>query len=204
MSKKCPCGKSPDWFNCICKYPVIDQIQFSESCEREKLWNKFYTEFQDIKSKRDTHDILWFRIQAIVKPIAQPKIFFMTINPKPDIDLKLFKDLVSKYISRSFVKNVLYSFEQTGVDDDSMGHHPHVHIIMDKVKNMSPKQLQDRTYNTFKNVCNNRLCCDVRIYQGSLRQDKIDYLKGLKWDESKDKASKINIVWRKLNNLETI
>lgn len=204
MTKTCPCGKSPEWFKCMCKLPLDVQLQYDEELARQDIWNKFYLEYEKIVSHCDTDEIISFKIQAILRPREEKKIFFVTINPRPDVDLKLFKKLVANYLSRTFVQNELYSFEQTGEDVSTMGKHPHCHIIMDKVKNMSPKQLQDRTYNTFKSICGNKLCCDVRIYSGSLRQDKINYLKGLKWDESKDKASKINIVWRELNDMLTV
>lgn len=42
---------------------------------------------------------------------------------------------------------------------------------------------------------------DVRTYPASYREDKIDYIKGEKWDDGKIDAVNNTKRWRKLNNI---
>lgn len=129
------------------------------------------------------------------------KIFFITVNPYPDVDIKTFKKLVDKFLSRSFILNEYHCFEQTGKTEKEMGKHPHFHIVFDKKNTMSPAQMLDRTYNTFKSIVGSKKSCDVRVYDIEYKQDKIDYITGSKWDEEKQPAIQVNKIWREKYNL---
>lgn len=129
------------------------------------------------------------------------KIFWLTINPKPDVDFDTFREVVERYINRVFVKNCMYAFEVRG--QDQLGYHGfHVHMVFDKPHMMSKKQLLTRTYNTFKDIVGNIMHIDVRLYSGSCREDKEAYLKGEKWDEEKDESVRHTRDWRKLIDLD--
>jgi len=122
----------------------------------------------------------------------------LTINPKPDVNLELFKKLVNVFITRTFVLNPVYTFEQTGDTDATMGRHPHCHIIFNLPEKspLSPSQISDRAYSTFKSIVGNKKHCDAKKYSSDYRSDKIDYLKGNKWESEKLSSISFNNKWR--------
>lgn len=130
------------------------------------------------------------------------KIFFITINPKSDVDLMLFKKLKDVFIRRTFIKNPVFAFEQTGTEEGGdVGKHPHLHILIDKPHGMTPQQIIDRAYSTFKNVCGSKQSVDVKQYDSSLREEKEEYLRGNKWSPEKEASCRANANWRVKNNL---
>lgn len=160
-------------------------------------WTDWCEFTKDPKSKRMQ------LMQQHKKTLPSDKFFFITVNPKEDCDLLHFKTLVDTYLKRSFVKNAYYAFEQTGTTGAEMGKHPHIHIIMDKPTELSPKQMITRTYSTFKNVVGSINSIDVKAYTMSLREEKLDYLRGNKWEPSKKPAISVNKVWRDIYKLPT-
>lgn len=129
--------------------------------------------------------------------------YFITIAPKHDINFTTFKDVFDKYIKSSFIKNPIYSFEQTGTDEESIGYHPHVHILIPKPVGVSPKQAYNRTVRTFGKISGAK-SIKVDSIPHEWYQEKIDYLKGVKWDPDKADAIKLNQEWRDKMGLKKI
>lgn len=127
------------------------------------------------------------------------KIFWITVSPKEDVTFDTFQQVTDRFLSRVFVKNCAYTYEIRGKKDGSYYGY-HVHMIMDKC--MSPKQMYDRVKNTFKDLIGTSKAIDVRVYGGHIRQDKIAYIKGEKWDSEKDEAIKYTEEWREFIGLE--
>lgn len=199
---RCFCGKAPADFFCMCYLCPEDQLLYEEEESRRLLKNEIFFALEKIEQSECYKKVQSAQIEVILKMKKTHKqIFWLTINPREDIDILDFQDKIKEYMKRSFVIKGSFVIEQTGKTLDEMGKHPHVHILFEKLSTVSPKQLQDRTYNTFKNMCGNIKCINVKVYTDDLMEDKISYMRGDKWDSKKDPACLINIPWRKKFNL---
>lgn len=193
----CECGKSPKWFNCMCRYTESDRLLVAEEEARRNLRNDAYLMLVKIQESESFRKVTDAKIQVILSAKSvYKKIFWVTINPKPDVDLEKFLALINNYMKRPFIIKGRYVLEQTGETIETMGKHPHVHILFEKLQSLSPKQCHDRTYSTFNTICGNKKCVDIRVYDASLMEEKVQYMKGEKWDSSKDPAILINPIWR--------
>lgn len=129
------------------------------------------------------------------------EIFWITINPKPEVEFEEFKKMImEKLVTRIFMKDATYVFEQRAKKAPYSG--VHCHIMVDKI--MSPKQMFDRLFSTIKNYVGNKKHLDLRVYPYTMREDKLDYLKGLKWDSDKDECIEATKQWRQENNIDDI
>jgi len=126
------------------------------------------------------------------------EIFWITVNPKPDIEFHEFRELIlDRVIKRTFMKDCHVVFEQRAKKEPYHG--IHAHILVEK--RMSPKQMFDRIFNTCKDVLGNKKALDIRHYPYSYHDDKLDYMKGKKWDPEKDPSVAATIKWRMVNGL---
>lgn len=159
---------------------------------------KFYTHAYN-------HGYLKQFYAAVHGVVKKKKFFFITINPDTSkVDFPVFKDRVQRTLNRTCFKNVIYTFEQRGSTVKEMGKGFHCHIISDKDSKLSPSQMQHNVFNSFKDICGNIKCIDVRVYDIDFRADKIDYLRGLKWDEGKEAAVRFNGLFRAKYKLQDI
>lgn len=128
-------------------------------------------------------------------------IYWITINPKPDVILSDFVNKIADVSKRPCLANVVYVFEQRGTSYEDAGKGFHCHILSDKKINFSPQKIQDYLYNSLKKMVGNKQHVRVDKYPASFREDKLKYMNGEKWDDDKHSAVLINSGWRKKNNL---
>lgn len=122
------------------------------------------------------------------------KIYWVTITPPHDIDINAFIERIHDIIKMTCFQSACYTFEQTGTEDN-LGYHPHVHIVADKIVGVSPQQLHNRIYRSLKQFLGTN-AIRVQTFPYEYRQDKIEYLKGNKWDDEKDPAIEATLKWR--------
>lgn len=133
------------------------------------------------------------------KMLEKRELFWITINPKPGVALQQFRELVmTRLMNRKIMKGAVFCFEQRAEEQPYHGFH--CHILLDKT--MSPKQMHDRIYNTFKNIVGNPKHIDLRVYPYTYREEKLEYLKGRKWDSEKETLIKATQEWRKQEGLD--
>lgn len=196
---------------------VFDQIS-NENYSRALLEQSEYNAFSRLQ-KRFTSDLIalnggiiaelksiLFTLQnerKTLKKDLKEKFYFITINPSPDVDFNSFKLKVEKYVQRSFIKNYIYTFEQRGQTPEEVGTGFHVHIITDMIVRNKFNMVRD-TFSTFKSMVSDKQKIDIRDYPISYREEKIQYLKGEKWDDSKLDAVKINNLFREKYNLSLL
>lgn len=143
----------------------------------------------------------WIRLKSRIPENEKREIFWITINPKPEVSLIKFKETIENRLSnRVFMKGAIYTYEIRSHEKPYKG--IHCHMLVDK--HMSPKQMHDRVYNTVKGLVGNKKCVDIRSYPYSLREEKLDYLNGKKWDSEKDPAVKATLLWRVQEGLHNI
>lgn len=88
--------------------------------------------------------------------------YFITIRPDTNkVTFDDFYELVKRFISRACFRSYRLSFEQKGVDDNSLGQGFHVHIVAHMRQRSKGEVLRD-TQSSF-NTCAAANCIDVRI-----------------------------------------
>lgn len=129
------------------------------------------------------------------------EMFWITVNPKPEIPFEEFKEKVlKKLMNRTIMQGAAFCFEQRAGAKPYSGFH--CHILVDK--RMSPKQMHDRVFNTVKDIVGTTKHVDLRTYPYTMRQDKLDYMQGKKWDDEKEDAISATEAWRKEIKLPTM
>lgn len=127
------------------------------------------------------------------------EIFWITINPKPDVTFEQLRSTIrGRLMPRIIMKGALYVFEQRSEDPENP-HGFHCHILVDK--KMSPKQMYDRVRSTVASIIGTSKALDVRAYPYTYRTEKLEYLKGSKWDDEKSAAVNATRTWRQNNGI---
>lgn len=127
--------------------------------------------------------------------------YFITFNFKPDTSLNTIQKLISNVTRKKWMRNYYYNYEQRGESMSELGKGIHVHLI---VKDL-PKRMSEvcrECYNTVKNYVGNKKHVNIKLTKDEFVQDKIDYIKGIKWDSEKDLKIKFDKIFREKNNLE--
>lgn len=188
----------------------LDQELAYAECQIEELFARYHEmaqDFWDISVGRVIQTALVNGyLPALLRQIHDkkdpPKIYFVTINPdETKIKFQHFKALIEKLVSRAMFVNPLYAFEQRGKTIEEIGKGFHCHIISDKSSKLSPAQVRKNIYSSLKNYVGNIKHIDVRVYKGTFKQEKIDYIKGIKWDDEKDASVRLNPIWRGMQKI---
>lgn len=129
---------------------------------------------------------------------------FITINPDPAVNLsvKCMYDKLCKVCKSTRIVEYLFSIEQRGETIEEMGKGIHCHIL---IKHVFPKfcKLQQHFYNNFKQVIGNIKHIDIRYCKNvSDVNNRINYIKGEKNDDSKMHKVEIDRMWRKQWNIQ--
>ena len=136
---------------------------------------------------------------------------FITINPKPSIELDFFKKKIFKLVSRRLFDNCLYVFEQRGTTVEEAGKGFHCHILAQRNLNYKPFKVTECIKNSVKTLVNLKNCTtnlkkgtvlNVQYIGEEFAKDKREYLLGSKTGEGKDKKQEIDVIWRQKNNLK--
>lgn len=94
-------------------------------------------------------------------------------------------------------------FEQRGKTEDEIGKGCHIHFIANK-DSMAKNHLFRELKKIFQSVVGNDLHINIKPCPESWRDDKIAYMKGEKWEESKLDSVKLNKDFREKYNLDNI
>jgi len=128
---------------------------------------------------------------------------FVTINPKPNVELEEFTKTVKKLVERQMFSAYAYAFEQRASAPEEVGKGFHVHILLRRNLNYKPCKIKKNMENTCKNVCNtkdNRVF-NVQFIGTEFARDKYDYITGGKNGEGKDQKMDMDIIFRKNNDM---
>lgn len=128
---------------------------------------------------------------------------FVTINWKPGTSVDTAIRLLRNVFQKTWVDKYHYTFEQRGEHIEELGKGFHSHLLFIEVD--KPKsQISREIYNTVKNYVGNKLHVDVRMIPTDWIADKLEYMRGNKWDSDKEQKTKMDVLWRQQNHLETI
>lgn len=130
--------------------------------------------------------------------------FFVTISFRDDLT-KITEYLTTtlRFLKRKFVLKSHMVFEQRGKTDIDI-HGVHTHFLLEA--NIKPCILNKYLKDAYKNCCdvNNSRFIDVkRINVDSFWNDKLEYMKGNKKDETKLDAVKMNALFRQKYNIKS-
>nr|UTM74972.1 replication-associated protein [Tick-associated circular DNA virus] len=128
--------------------------------------------------------------------------YWITINPKPDADLKVFMKLLENFVKRKPVLNYQYNIEQRGETEADVGKGFHSHLLITWAKNQN-KYIRQFCNTTFKRVVGypNENVINIRRITDDIYNDKVAYLRGDKWDAEKDTKIKYDLIFRNKNNI---
>lgn len=131
---------------------------------------------------------------------------FITINPKPGVNLENLKKKVDKLVNRKMFDTAIWAYEQRGSTEAEAGKGFHVHILLKRNLNYKPSKIIKNTRNTCKGLVgneNNNSQLNIQIIGEDFAKDKKNYFLGTnKTGEGKDIKQLIDIIWRKTVGLQ--
>lgn len=129
--------------------------------------------------------------------------YFVTVNCKPDVQLRELKKKVEKYVRRKMVSKVEYVYEQRGSHEGEMGKGLHCHMLVTQRGDVFDGAFKTNTRNTFKDLVGTPdQHVDIKFTVDKFLDDKRSYMKGVKTQEGKAEKVAMDRVWRKNNNLQ--
>ena len=134
-------------------------------------------------------------------------VLFITVNPRPDVNLIDFMKALKKYISKVWIEDAIYVLEQRGISEDDSGRGFHAHILLWKPDSKKSHEVIRETKNTFKNICSidNPSILNIKNCKDEDIEKRKNYMLGSKnidTDPSKQVKQEIDLIWRKRNNIE--
>lgn len=170
------------------------------------------------KFMTDMHNMLEEQKQQLKERTARKNnnsYLWVTVNPKPDVDLETFKSVVEKLVKKTCIDDYLYVYEQRGTtedeyssdnDEDYLGKGFHSHILIKRNLNYKPCKLITNIKNTCKHIVgnvNNNNQLNMQIIGEEFAEDKKTYILGKqKTGEGKFIKQAMDEIWRKKYNLK--
>lgn len=154
---------------------------------------------EDLKNLRTYELELKKEMQNVVKPQL---CMFITINPKPDVELSTFLTILHKYCNRSMFSRTLYCVEQRGtLKDDNLGTGIHAHVLVCRANGYPPNKIKKNTYNSFKHLVGNEAAID---YGGRycIIPNRESYITGQKKDPKKHPKQEGDKIWCEKHSIE--
>ena len=128
---------------------------------------------------------------------------FITINWKPGTTPENTHNIITNIITKKWIDEYAITWEQRGEDEDSLGTGYHNHILLINLE--KPKsQIHREIYSTVKNLVGNKFHVDVRMIPASWIDDKLEYMKGNKWDPAKAKKAQMDKLFRSKYELDHV
>ena len=129
---------------------------------------------------------------------------FLSINPNPLITLKVFINTITKMMTKRWIQNYLYVYEQHGEDEEECGKNFHFKAIIEKPVNKSYNHILRELTSTANKVCDSNspeFFNIKRISTKDCRISVVDLTETKVYEENNQKQA-INIIWRQQNNLK--
>lgn len=128
---------------------------------------------------------------------------FLTINPNPNITLQEFISIMNKMMTKPWINEYLYVYEQRGEEEGECGKGYHFHAIIKKPTNKSYAHILRELSSSANKVCDSSVSnfFNLKSISEEEKERKIIYITGAKADESKHKKQKMDIPFRQRNNL---
>jgi len=156
--------------------------------------DKLFAEAQArIDAERYAHIAQQHEIQSNCKYI------WITVCPNEKIvSLPMFVAKMTKMMSKKWITNYLYVYEQRGENLAELGKGFHFHLILEKPKNKAYTHILRELANSVDAVTDssNPQWYNVRAISEEEKDRKITYTTGRKADQSKWLKQDMDIIWR--------
>lgn len=178
-----PFGGFDEYYRGIAETPELNKL-FNDAYERlEKQ------KYEYIKKKEEINE--------------NSKYIFITINPNQHITLLDFVNKMSKMMSKKWMTNYLYVYEQRGENLGEVGKGFHFHCILEKPKTKKYSEMMRELANSANAVCDSSSFnfFNVKSVSEEEKNRKIGYIMDRKADPSKWAKQDMDIIFRVNNNL---
>lgn len=130
---------------------------------------------------------------------TKPPYVFLTVSPRPDVDLETFKKAIEKFIQRKMISRYAYVYEVRNCEN---GVYTGLHAHLMTRYMCRPHDYMRGAKSTFKHVCdvNNSEILNIKYIPEEVVSEKIDYILGNK-KKSKEKGVVFSREYRTANNL---
>lgn len=144
-------------------------------------------------------------LQKLEEIKQNSKYVFITINPNAFITLLDFIHKIDKMMSKKWITNYLYVYEQRGETIAELGKGFHFHCILEKPKTKKYSEMIRELSNSANAVCDssNFHFFNIKSISEEECQRKIIYITGRKADQEKHLKQDMDIHWRVENNLKS-
>lgn len=134
--------------------------------------------------------------------IAMQGHFWLTFTIKPGLFQstdEYLPRLQKKIAKANSKKCILWSMWNLELTHDGVPH-SHCLVELNEQHPISKSKFEDGILNTFKDVG----FVKMKVIPSSWLQDKVDYLKGIKWDEKKESMIQADKAWRQELGLQDV
>lgn len=128
---------------------------------------------------------------------------FLTINPNSHITFREFQKVMTKMMSKVWIKQYLYVFEQRGEGFLECGKGFHFHAIIKKQPSKSYQHMVRELSSSANKVCDtsNYHFFNLKNISEEEKERKIVYITGRKADTAKHLKQDMDVLFRQENNL---
>lgn len=137
------------------------------------------------------------------------QLMWITINPEfePPKNLQNVTNLLikqtDKYLRRTYIENAAWAYEQKGTNEETLGQHPHVHMLIEFNDIPKKSHFWRDIHNTFKALCKAWDCfINARVCKPDHMMRRLSYLTKKHYMQDLDVVT--NKIWRNQYNLEDI
>lgn len=131
---------------------------------------------------------------------------FFTFSFREGTKLDEATKFINKVVSKSWMDEWYYTYEQRGETNTEAGKGLHIHLLFKRV--LKPSHTNREIYNTFKHLTDIKesilFKTAFKYYPKKFKEDKIDYMSGKKWDDDKHQKTIIDKYFRDINSLELL
>lgn len=186
------------------------EVYYMEEMRKKNIFKKIKIKLEQneyLNTKWNEDQILHNEVKKMDKIYKENKkpFWFITICPKPGADFNEFKSSIEDISTFIWVDKCYWCFEQRGETLENAGEGFHAHVILEKY-NIAPSKLKTIMKNKFSKFITVDKYIDNKINllqkQKEFLQDKLDYIMGLKQDETKPLKCEIDKKWREQLNLK--
>lgn len=155
------------------------------------IYNQYVEKFKFLKKQEEIKE--------------NSKYIFITINPNAYITLQDFINKINKLMSKKWISNYLYVYEQRGETPVELGKGFHFHCILEKPKTKCYNHIIRELANSANAVCDtsNFHFFNIKSISEEECHRKIIYITGAKADIEKHKKQDMDILWRQQQNIKS-
>ncbi len=203
---------------------------YAESCEdmitiereakvRDRAEEKFKTDlyYQEMKlnaqlgiasiAVQKQYDKVEEKKDLVARKTATNYLGFFTLNFAPTTTIQEIQKCMSKIVEKKWLTHWWYSIEQRGETKADRGTGIHVHLLFHR-GTKRPGSCKSEIFNSYARLQGRPYAkvkdSDLLFYPYEFFADKIEYMKGNKWDKEKDLKVKQDRKWRKKLSIDEI